>query len=132
MEAWETAMTIKPDYSVLLRPLSEEDGGGWVAIVPDLPGCYSDGATAMDAVESVGGAIEIWVATAKKHGKPVPKPDGFIDAVFPDMVPPEQQRQVEQLARQMQDLRVGQMPDKDLLTAIYAEMARTTIRRAHL
>jgi hypothetical protein len=86
----------------------------------------------MEALKSVGGAIETWVATAKKHGKPVPKPDDFIDAAFPDMVPLELQRQVEQLARQMHDLRVGQMPDKDLLTAIYAEMARTTIRRARL
>ena len=34
-----------PDYAVLIEPLSEEDGGGFVATVPDLPGCMSDGDT---------------------------------------------------------------------------------------
>jgi len=27
----------KPDYAVLIEPLSEEDGGGFLATVPDLP-----------------------------------------------------------------------------------------------
>jgi antitoxin HicB len=125
-------MTIKPDYSVLLRPLSEDDGGGWIAIVPDLPGCYSDGPTAMEALESVGSAIRAWIATAEKYGKTVPKPDDFIDEAFPEMIPPEIKRQAEIIARQMQDLQPGQHPDHSLLSAIYAEMARATIRRADL
>jgi antitoxin HicB len=125
-------MTIKPDYSVLLRPLSEDDGGGWIAIVPDLPGCYSDGQTAMEALESVGSAIRAWIATAEKYGKTVPKPDDFIDEAFPEMIPPEIRRQAEIIARQMQDLQPGHQPDHSLLSAIYAEMARATIRRGHL
>jgi len=128
--AQEASMTIKPEYSVLLRPLSDEDGGGWVAIVPDLPGCYSDGQTSMEALESVSSAIGTWIATAKKHGLSIPKPDDFIEAAFPQMVSPEIKKQAEQLARQMHDLRPGDMPDSSLLSAIYAEMARATIRRA--
>jgi predicted RNase H-like HicB family nuclease len=31
-------------YRLTLRPLSAEEGGGWLAEVPDLPGCMSDGA----------------------------------------------------------------------------------------
>ncbi|WP_306557882.1 type II toxin-antitoxin system HicB family antitoxin [Bradyrhizobium sp. DASA03005] len=31
-------------YKIIIEPLSEEDGGGIVATVPDLPGCMSDGA----------------------------------------------------------------------------------------
>ena len=30
------------DYEVRISALSEEDGGGFVAIVPELPGCMSD------------------------------------------------------------------------------------------
>ena len=35
----------KLDYPVLIEPLPVEDGGGFVATVPDLPGCMSDGET---------------------------------------------------------------------------------------
>ena len=30
-------------YAIIVEPLSAEDGGGFVATVPDLPGCMSDG-----------------------------------------------------------------------------------------
>ncbi|MGH1356548.1 MAG: type II toxin-antitoxin system HicB family antitoxin [Thalassovita sp.] len=33
------------DYPIVLVPLCEEDGGGFAAYVPDLPGCMSDGET---------------------------------------------------------------------------------------
>src|SRR5436305_2046699 len=42
-------MNQNPRYPVILRPLNDDDGGGWIAIVPDLPGCMSDGATGEDA-----------------------------------------------------------------------------------
>ncbi len=32
-------------YPVIVQPLSKEDGGGFLATVPDLPGCVSDGET---------------------------------------------------------------------------------------
>ena len=35
----------RPIYNVEVERLSEADGGGFVAIVPDLPGCMSDGET---------------------------------------------------------------------------------------
>ncbi|WP_088348013.1 MULTISPECIES: type II toxin-antitoxin system HicB family antitoxin [Rhodomicrobium] len=125
-------MTVRHNYSVLLRPLSESDGGGWVAIVPDLPGCLSDGATPMEALENVGGAIEAWIAAARKHQHPIPRPDDFIDLTFSQALPDEMKRQAEQIARQMHNLQPWERPDQELLSAIYAEMARTTIRRAHL
>ena len=59
-------MTVKPKYSVLVRALPDDDGGGWVAIVPDLPGCSSDGDTPMEALKNVQDAIEAWLATARK------------------------------------------------------------------
>ncbi len=40
-------------YPLSLRPLAPEEGGGWLAEVPDLPGCLPDGATPEDAVRNV-------------------------------------------------------------------------------
>ena len=33
------------EYPVVIAPLSAEDGAGFSALVPDLPGCVSDGDT---------------------------------------------------------------------------------------
>ena len=33
------------DYPFEIRPLSEEDGGGFLITFPDLPGCMADGET---------------------------------------------------------------------------------------
>lgn len=63
------------DYPVLVRALDEEEGGGFLAEVPDLPGCQSDGKTPEEAVENVQDAIAEWIATAKKIGRIVPAPD---------------------------------------------------------
>ncbi|CAK0770758.1 hypothetical protein WCLP8_4630002 [uncultured Gammaproteobacteria bacterium] len=40
-----------------LSPLSEADGGGWLAEVPDLPGCMSDGATPEEAAQTGHGIV---------------------------------------------------------------------------
>ena len=43
------ARTGSLDYAVMIAPLSAEDGGGFLATVPDLPGCMSDGETPEEA-----------------------------------------------------------------------------------
>ena len=40
-------------YPVVVEPLPEEEGGGFAAIVPDLPGCMSDGETPEEALGNV-------------------------------------------------------------------------------
>lgn len=62
-------------YPVLVRPLDEEEGGGYLAEVPDLPGCMSDGETQEEALANVGEAIDEWIASAKDMGRPIPAPD---------------------------------------------------------
>jgi predicted RNase H-like HicB family nuclease len=62
------------DYSVLIEPLSAENGGGFLAYVPDLPGCMSDGETEQEALDNVRDAIESWIATAEEMGREVPPP----------------------------------------------------------
>jgi len=62
------------EYSLKITKLSDEDGGGWLVEVPDLPGCMSDGATIPEALESINGAIEAWIETALEAGRDVPRP----------------------------------------------------------
>ena len=125
-------MTIRPKYSVLIRALPPDDGGGWLAIVPDLPGCSSDGETQMEALQNVQDAIEQWLVTAAKHGHPIPEQDTFISVAFAQEVPEEVRRQAEHMARQMDNLSAKDAPDPNLVHAIYAQMARAAIQRAHL
>jgi antitoxin HicB len=61
-------------YPFELRPLPEEDGGGWLITYPDLPGCMSDGATQEEAIKNGEDALEGWIRSAKRFGDPVPEP----------------------------------------------------------
>ena len=62
------------DYPVIIEPLSEEDGGGFLATVPDLPGCMSDGETREEAARAIADAITAWIEEAKRLGRGIPKP----------------------------------------------------------
>lgn len=66
--------TNAPDYPLIVEPLSAEDGGGFVAFAPDLPGCMSDGETPEEAVVNVKDAIVCWIEAAHDQGHPVPAP----------------------------------------------------------
>ena len=61
-------------YAVLVEPLSEDDGGGFLATVPDLPGCMSDGDTPEQAIVNVQDAILAWMEAAEEMGRPIPEP----------------------------------------------------------
>lgn len=54
---------------------SDEDKS-FIAEVPELPGCMSDGETHADAIKNVQLIIEEWIETAKKLGRKIPKPKG--------------------------------------------------------
>ena len=54
---------------------SEEDGG-YIAVVPELPGCSAFGVTLEEALKEVKIAIELWIEAAKKEGREIPKPMG--------------------------------------------------------
>lgn len=62
------------DYEVRISALSEDDGGGFVAVVPELPGCMSDGETRQEALTNVRNAIASWIETAEALGRSVPAP----------------------------------------------------------
>jgi antitoxin HicB len=62
------------DYGVDIRPLSVEQGGGFLAIVPELPGCKSDGETPQEALTNAYDAILCWIEAAEEMGRQVPRP----------------------------------------------------------
>jgi predicted RNase H-like HicB family nuclease len=52
------------------------ESGQWVAEVPSLPGCASQGKTLEEAIEYVREAIELHIEALKAHRRPVP-PERF-------------------------------------------------------
>jgi antitoxin HicB len=73
-------MSDRLDFPVIIEPLTDADGGGFVALVPDLPGCMSDGETAEAALASVQDAISAWIDEAKALGRPIPPPSRHLTA----------------------------------------------------
>ena len=54
---------------------SQEDEG-YIATVPELPGCSAFGETEEEALKEVKVAIDLWLETAEKEGRGIPKPSG--------------------------------------------------------
>jgi antitoxin HicB len=52
---------------------SEEDEG-YIAIVPDLPGCSAWGETEEQAVHEIQDAIKAWILAAQAGGRLIPAP----------------------------------------------------------
>lgn len=61
-------------YTVRIGRLPDSEGGGFIAVVPDLPGCISDGETEHEALDNVHEAIRDWIACAEAMGREVPQP----------------------------------------------------------
>jgi antitoxin HicB len=68
------AMTEQFTYPFEIRPLSQDEGGGYLISFPDLPGCISDGETIEDAIMNGIDAVHSWIETAKEFNDPVPEP----------------------------------------------------------
>jgi antitoxin HicB len=64
----------EPKYKLIIRPLSTEEGGGYLAEFPDLPGCMADGETPEEARHQAEDALKSWLATAKEFGDFIPEP----------------------------------------------------------
>lgn len=62
------------EYSIVVSKLRPEDGTGYVAFVPDLQGCMSDGETPEEALVNAQQAISEWIETAQELGRPIPLP----------------------------------------------------------
>ncbi|MBZ4687474.1 MAG: hypothetical protein PWQ96_2389 [Clostridia bacterium] len=62
------------NYEIKLRKLTPEEGGGWLAEIPLLPGCMSDGETPEDAINNVIDAKKTWIEACLELGRPIPEP----------------------------------------------------------
>ena len=60
-------------YTVVIE---REPDGGYVASVPALPGCVSQGDTRADALDNIREAIELYIEDCRDAGDPVPTEAG--------------------------------------------------------
>ena len=60
-------------YNVVLEP---DVDGGYVAIVPAFPGCYSQGDTVEEALANAREAIALTIEDMQASGEPIPDPAG--------------------------------------------------------
>ncbi len=58
-------------YRVLI---GQDEDGVFVAEVPSLPGCVTQGTTREEALENAREAIAAYVESLEKHDEPVPPP----------------------------------------------------------
>ena len=70
----------KETYPALIRPLSGDEGGGWLVEYPDLPGCMSDGETPEEALKHGKEAVTGWIKLAREMGRSIPKPGSRVGA----------------------------------------------------
>jgi len=61
-------------YEIILF-WSDEDSA-YIAEIPELAGCMSDGATAQEALANVEIIAKEWIETAKEMGREIPQPKG--------------------------------------------------------
>jgi antitoxin HicB len=62
------------EYRFTVRPLSDDEGGGYFVEFPDLPGCMSDGETIEEAIANAEDAKRCWIAAMREAGRPIPRP----------------------------------------------------------
>ena len=60
-------------YNVVLEPDAD---GGYVAIVPAFPGCYSQGDSVEEALANAREAIALTIEDMQASGEPIPDPAG--------------------------------------------------------
>jgi antitoxin HicB len=70
------------DYKIEVSPLSQEDGGGFLAAFPELSGCMSDGETPEQALQNAKEAFLDWVAARQELNLPIPKPSVNVSGKF--------------------------------------------------
>jgi antitoxin HicB len=60
------------NYPITLYP--DDERGGYVVEILDLPGCLSEGETLEEAVANINEARELWLEVAYESGRSIPLP----------------------------------------------------------
>jgi antitoxin HicB len=77
------------DYPFEIRPLTTEEGGGFLISYPDFSECLSDGETIEEALKNGQDALALTIAALKTKDLPVPAPNsgGIASGKFIARVP---------------------------------------------
>ncbi|MDR2874393.1 MAG: toxin-antitoxin system HicB family antitoxin [Methylobacillus sp.] len=62
------------DYPFEIRPLSQEDGGGYLIAFPDFNTCISDGDTIEETIANGRAALTETIEALQGWGMPIPEP----------------------------------------------------------
>jgi len=68
------------EYPFTIRPLLEEEGGGYLIEYPDIPGVMSDGESPEEAIVNGRDALKCALLSLKELGEPIPSPGAFTSA----------------------------------------------------
>ncbi len=52
--------------------IEQDEDGMFVAEVPSLPGCISQGKTSQETIKNIKEAIEVYLESLKEHNEPIP------------------------------------------------------------
>lgn len=63
-------------YRYAIEIFYSEDDEGYIAVVPELPGCSAFGDTEENALKEIKVSMELWIETARKEGRTIPQPSG--------------------------------------------------------
>ncbi len=63
------------EYPFEIRPLSTEEGGGFLISYPDFSDCIADGESIEEAVQNGADALKATIATLKSKGFQIPAPN---------------------------------------------------------
>jgi antitoxin HicB len=80
-------MSKQSDYPFEIRPLTAEEGGGYLISFPDFADCISDGETLEEALENGRQALTIAALKARKLPVPAPNSGGVASGKFVARVP---------------------------------------------
>lgn len=88
-------------YAIVVVPLSEDDGGGFLGYVPDLPGCTSDGETRPEAIANAERAILDWADENERLGREMPEV-GSSMARFVDGIKSQFKKKIDEIAGRLE------------------------------
>ncbi|CAK0743771.1 antitoxin HicB [Gammaproteobacteria bacterium] len=90
------------DYPFEIRPLSDEEGGGYLISYPDFSECISDGETVEEAITNGRDALAGTISAMAEKGFPIPIPNsgGTASGKFMTRVPKTIHAQLAMRAKQ--------------------------------
>jgi len=62
-----------PVYKYAIEIFYSEDDEGYIAVVPELPGCSAYGKSEEQALQEIKIAIDLWLSTARDMGREILK-----------------------------------------------------------